>query len=112
MSRKAGYAALMNDTKWNELRLAMYELGAHSPKWRRRDLEYSYLSTWDGEWYYHFHNDSFATIEWLELLVDNPVQREAVHQELVRIHVPGESTANGFRIYGHVLEGQPVEYIV
>jgi hypothetical protein len=111
MYRKAGYAPVMNDTKWDELRLAMYELSSLSPKWRTRNLENSYICDWDGEWYYHFRNGGYETIEWVDIRVDNPEQRDAVRRELARVHVPGEETAHGFRVYGHVLEGQTIDYI-
>ena len=45
---------LMNDTKWNELRLAMYDLDAQSPRRRTKNLESWYICRWDGEWFYHF----------------------------------------------------------
>jgi len=111
MFRKTGYAPVMNGTKWNELRLAMYELGSQSPKWRTKDLENSYVSDWDGDWFYHLSIGGYETIEWLDIRVENPTQRDVVHRELAKIHVPGEASAYGYRVFGHVLEGQAVDYI-
>jgi hypothetical protein len=102
---------VMNDSKWEEIRLAMYELGELSPHWRTLDLENGHLSAWDGEWFYHFSAGGYRTIQWLEVKVANDVQREAVRTALARVHVPGELTENGFKVYGHVMEGQAVDYL-
>jgi hypothetical protein len=102
---------VMNDTKWGEIRLAMYELGDLSPKWRTLDLENGQLSAWDGEWFYHFSVGGYRTIQWLEVKVATDEQRDAVRAALARIHVPGESTENGFKIYGYVTEDQSVDYL-
>jgi hypothetical protein len=102
---------VMNDTKWNEFRLAMHELGELSPKWRSLDLEHGYLCPWDSEWFHHFYG-SYRSIQWVELKVDSDVQRDVVRTALARIHVPGEVTESGFKVYGHVADGQAVDYIV
>jgi hypothetical protein len=102
---------LMNDTKWDEVRLAMYDLGEMSPKWRTRDVENGYVSTWDGEWFYHFREAGYRTIEWVEIATGTDEQREAVRNLLRRIHVPGVETEYGFRVYGHVAPGQQVDYL-
>nr|GEU28042.1 hypothetical protein [Tanacetum cinerariifolium] len=75
---------LMNDTKWDELRLAMYELGPLSPKWRTLDVENGHLSEWDGEWFYHFRNGGYKFIKWVEIAIESPAQRQAVLTELVK----------------------------
>ncbi|MEO5738599.1 MAG: DUF6678 family protein [Variovorax sp.] len=41
--------SVMNNTKWEELRLGMYGLGKLSPKFRVRNLRSQRLSEWDGE---------------------------------------------------------------
>jgi hypothetical protein len=102
---------LMNDTKWDELRLAMYELGPLSPKWRTLDVENVYLSDWDGEWFYHFRNGSYEFIKWVEIAVESPEQKQAVLTELVKIHVPGIRTESGFRVLGYAELGNEVDYI-
>ena len=103
---------LMNDTKWDELRLAMYELGTLRPKWRTRSVENGYLSGWDGEWFYHFRSGGYRSIEWVEIATESPEQREAVLVELVKIRVPGRATESGFRVLGYAELGMEVDYLV
>jgi len=100
----------MNDTKWDELRLAMYGLSQPKPKWRTKDLETGFISPWDGEWFYHFRIGGYATIEWVEIRCQTPAQRTAVERELVRVHVPVESTDDGFRVYGFIIPGTPIDF--
>lgn len=101
---------VMNDTKWDELRLSMYGLGALTPQWRTKDRESGYLSGWDREWYYHFRGCGYSSIEWVEIKVESSQQDAAVLAALHRIHVPGRRTDFGFKVFGYV-DG-PVEYIV
>jgi hypothetical protein len=103
--------SLMNDTKWDELRLAMYGLGPLSPKWRTLDVENGHLSDWDGEWFYHFRNGGYKFIKWVEIAIDSPAQRQAVLTELAKVHVPGESTETGFRVLGFAELGVEVDYL-
>jgi hypothetical protein len=102
---------VMNDTKWDKLRIAMYELGPLSPKWRTLDTENGYLSPWDSEWYYHFRDGGYRTIQWVEIAVTTEAQRETVLSQLAKIHLPGEETESGFRIFGYVADGQVVDYL-
>lgn len=101
----------MNDTKWDELRLAMYSLGDKHPKWRTKDVESGYLSHWDGEWYYHFREGGYKTIEYVEIRVSDDEMRNIVRNALVKIHVPGRETEDGFIVIGHTCSGDRVEYI-
>ena len=101
----------MNDTKWEEIRLAMYGLGELHPKWRTRDRETGFVSPWDGEWFYHFRSGGYSTIEWLEIEVSNDAQRAAVLEALRAIHVPGEDNGHVLRIHGYVPAGAAVEYL-
>jgi hypothetical protein len=101
---------MMNDTKWDELRLAMYGLGELSPAWRTKDLS-GYLSPWDGEWYYHFRNGEYDSIEWVEIRVTSPAQDAAVLASIREVHVPGERVEQGFRIYGYVAAGTSLDYL-
>lgn len=103
--------SLMNDTKWDELRLAMYGLGPFSPKWRTLDIENGHLSEWNGEWFYHFRNGGYKFIKWLEIAIESPAQRQAVLTELAKVHVPGESTETGFRVLGYAEPGAEVDYL-
>ena len=102
---------LMNDTKWEELRLAMYGLQELTPQWRTLDVENAYLSAWDGEWFYHFRNGVYQSIHWVEIAVITAEQEKAVLAELVRIHLPGERTEFGYRIFGYATPGRVVDYI-
>lgn len=100
----------MNDTKWDELRLAMYSLGPRSPRWRTRDVEKGYESDWDGEWFYLFRAGGYSCIEWVELEITSDEQRDLVLDLLREIHVPGEATDNGFRVYGYLPSDRAVDY--
>jgi hypothetical protein len=101
---------VMNDTKWDELRLAMYGLGDLSPRWRTRDVSGS-IAPWDGEWYYHFRAGGYASIEWVEIRVTSPAQEAAVLSILRAVHVPGERVEQGFRVYGYAAPGMALNYI-
>ncbi len=100
----------MNDTKWKELRLAMYGLAA-PPRWRTRDLQSGYESDWDREWFHHFRLGGYRTIEWVEIETEGPEQLLAIHAELARIHVPGERTEAGFKVYGYLKPGVVMDYV-
>jgi hypothetical protein len=102
---------LMNDTKWDELRLAMYGLGPLSPKWRTLDVENGHLSDWDGEWFHHFRSGGYKFIKWVEIAVENAEQTRAVVTELARVHVPGTPTETGYRVLGYVELGIAVDYL-
>lgn len=101
----------MNDTKWEELRLAMYNLGNKSPKWRTKDVENGYLSDWDEEWYYHFKVGGYKTIEHVEIKVSDDEMRNLVRNALVKIHVPGCETKKGFIVIGYTNSSESIEYV-
>jgi hypothetical protein len=101
----------MNDTKWEELRLAMYSLGDLNPKWRTKDVETGFIPEWDGEWFYHFRSGGYECIEWVEITVTSPAQDDAVLRALRSIHVPGEKTEYGYRVFGYTEPGKAVDYI-
>lgn len=101
----------MNDAKWEEVRLAMYGLGPLHPQFQIKDIESDEPSKWDGEWFYHFRLLPYSTIEWCDLQVHSEEQRLAVLECLRAIHLPGQSTTDGFRIYGWVRRGEVVSYI-
>jgi hypothetical protein len=103
-------SGLMNNTKWDELRLAMSQLGSLHPMWRTRDVS-GYVSPWDGEWFYHFRAGGYESIEWAEIRITTRKQDIAVFDALKQIHLPGERIEGGFRIYGYVPDGTPVRYI-
>jgi hypothetical protein len=101
---------LLNNTKWDELRLAMHTLWLHKPRWRTKDLS-GFLSNWDVDWYYHFRIGGYKTIEWVELEIETSDQDAAVLAALRRIHVPGRRIASGYRVYGYVPDGESIEYL-
>jgi hypothetical protein len=101
----------MNDTKWDELRLAMYGLEENRPRWRTKDVENGYLSEWDGEWFYHFRLGGYETIEYVEIQVSHKEMRDRVRSALVKIHLPGRETEEGFIVYGYTRSGESVDYI-
>jgi hypothetical protein len=100
----------MNETKWDELRLAMYGLGGMCPRWRTKDFS-GYLSPWEGEWFYHFRDGGYSSIEWVEILVATPEQDLAVEEALRQVHVPGHRVEHGFRVYGYARQGAALDYI-
>lgn len=104
-------ARLMNHTKWEEIRLGMYELGDLSPKWRTKDVENKHVCEWDGDWFYHFRTGGYECIEWLEISTTLPEQTAAVGAVLQRIRVPGEQVGGVFRVFGYAPIGTPVEYL-
>lgn len=101
---------LMNNTKWDELRLAMYDLGEFSPLWRTKDLS-GYLCDWDSEWFHHFRTSTYETIEWVEIQALSVEQDAAVLRRLQEIHLPGHRIEQGFRIYGYAAPGSAIAYI-
>ena len=102
---------VLNDTKWDELRLAMHGLGAQSPRWRTRDVRSGYVCPWDGEWFHHFRVGGYDTIEWVEIEVTSSRQYDLVLERLRQIHVPGEASEHGFIVYGYVPSGRAIDYL-
>ena len=100
----------MNNTKWDELRLAMYSLEP-TPRWRTKDVDSGYESDWDREWFYHFREGGYDTIEWVEIEVPPETERETILKVLRQIHVPGEPTELGFRVFGYSPSGESVDYL-
>ncbi len=106
-----GLVPVMNNTKWDELRLTMYSLGPLCPKWRTKDIQTGFIPEWDGEWFHHFRTGGYESIEWVEIRVTSAEQDEAVANALRAIHVPGERTEHGYRVFGYTQPGKPVDYI-
>jgi hypothetical protein len=104
------YQEVMNNTKWVEIRLAMYEY-PNIRKWRVKDIETGNIGSWDGEWYYHFKLGGYKTIEWLEIKAETEEIRNDVLEILNSIHIPGEVLDDVIRVYGYVEIGKPVDYI-
>ena len=102
---------LMNDTKWEELRLAMYALGTPRPRWRIRNIGSGYVCNWDTEWLYHFRVGGYRGTEWVEIAFSSPTQRDAVLSALAKVHVPGEVFDDFVRVYGYAAPGVALSYI-
>ena len=111
LENKIDLNRVMKNTKWDELRLAMYELGSLKPRWRTCCVENGYVCPWDREWFYHFRNGGYEIIEWVEIETTSVEQDKAVYKVLSEIHVPGEKFLNGYRFYGYVHSGEFAEYL-
>ena len=102
---------VMSNTKWEELRLAMHSIAPLTPRWRTRDVATGIVSQWDTDWFYHFRIGGYDTIEWVEIEVISPEHRNTLCSLLAAIHVPGEETYSGYRVFGYVAPGMPVNYV-
>ncbi|MHC1681586.1 MAG: DUF6678 family protein [Clostridiaceae bacterium] len=98
-----GYQELMNNTKWEEIRLAMCNY-PNEIQWRTKDIENGYISNWDSEWFYHFKAGGYKTIEWLEIRVNNIIKNDIVNI-LRKIHVVGDVLNNSIKVYGYKKNG-------
>lgn len=99
----------MNNTKWNELRLAMYSLEP-TPAWSTLSMN-GFRSRPDREWFYHFRDGGYEDIVHVDIFAESVEQRELIRSALKIVHVPGEETAEGFRVFGHLEDGQAVDFI-
>ena len=68
-------------------------------------------SSWDREWHYHFREGGYGSIEWVEIAAESPEQLLALQATLARVHVPGERTEAGFKVFGFVPAGKAVDYV-
>ncbi|MCM5692470.1 hypothetical protein Q1M64_21560 [Sinorhizobium meliloti] len=100
---------VMNNTKWDELRLAMHALDRR-PLWRCKDVNGHYSDD-DREWFYHFRSGGYASILYADITADDPSHREAIRAALKAIHLPGEETEAGFRVFGYGQKGQTLDYL-
>lgn len=100
---------VMNNTKWDELRSAMHALDRR-PLWRCKDLNGHY-SDGDREWFHHFRLGGYASIFYVDITAEDPAHREAIRAALKAIHLPGEETEAGFRVFGYGEKGQTLDYL-
>lgn len=105
------FTRLMNNTKWDEIRLGMSALGDLSPKWRTKDVENHHICEWDSEWFYHFRIGGYECIEWLEIATSSSERVAVVGTVLQRIRVPGEQIGSVFRVFGYAPIGKIVDYL-
>ena len=106
--RVLGLTSVANHTKWDELRLAMHDLPT-SPGYRCQDVN-GYYSDPDFGWYYRFLGDGYETLHWVDIEANDPDQRVKIHEILRCIHMAGEETDYGFRVYGYAQPGQALAY--
>ncbi|WP_050629804.1 DUF6678 family protein [Bradyrhizobium viridifuturi] len=99
----------MNDTKWNELRLAMDAIEP-SPLWSTL-VTNGCRAAKDRDWYYHFRNGGYEDIIPVDIFAEGAEHRERILAAIKQIHLPGEVTDDGFRIYGYAEPGQAIDYL-
>lgn len=100
---------VMNNTKWNELRLQMSAL-TPPPAWSALSTS-GYRSPPEREWFYHFREGGYEDILHVDIQVETPAERGIVRLVLKAVHVPGEETASGFRVFGYLYDGQGTAFI-
>ncbi len=99
----------MNNTKWDELRLAMFALSP-APLWSTLSTN-GYRSPPERGWFYHFRAGGYADILHVDIFADSPEHRKEIFAELKRIHLPGKETADGFRVFGYIPDGEAIDYL-
>lgn len=104
------YQSLMNNTKWEEILLTMYNYPL-VVRWRTKDIETGYICEWGCDWYYHFKHGGYKTIEWLEIKTDNKKLENDVLELLRKIHVVGKVLDNSIKVYGYLKTGISVGYL-
>jgi len=53
----------------------------------------------------------YGDIVHLDIHVETPSQRELIRTALRKVHVPGEETPEGFRVFDYLHNGRSVDYI-
>jgi len=120
---REGLVSILNDTKWNRLRNAVLELEGIWPQYRIKDVRSELVeSSWDGEWYHHFHQVMFKSIEWMEidpiikqhvssLMVNRTDRTEEVASLLRSSHIPYTFDGKFFKIWGYTRPGSSLDFI-
>ena len=70
-----------------------------------------YYSRADAEWFYHFRAGGYDDIQYVDIFVEGPSHQELIRSALEKLHLPGEETDDGFRVYGYALPGQTLDYL-
>lgn len=99
----------MNNTKWNQIRVAMVSMQS-SPLWKITFLNGN-ESAVDGEWFYHFSEGGYLDIQYLDILTNSVEQHATVGTILRAIHLPGMETSTGYRILGYADSVNYVDYL-
>ena len=100
---------VMNNTKWRELRAAMYAIRP-AAKYRSMYINGHYSAV-DSEWFYHFREGGYDNIQYVDIFAKDSLHRQRIANALKAIHLPGEETGDGFRVYGYALPGQVIDYL-
>ncbi len=87
---------VMNNTKWRELRAAMYAIDAVTT-YRVMNINGHY-SRKDAEWFYHVQAGGYDDIQYVDIFADGQSHRELIRSALKKIHLPAEETNDGFRV--------------
>lgn len=103
------YQSVMNNTKWEEIRTVMNDCSINA-LWRTKDIKTSYISDWDGDWFYHFKNN-YKNIEWLEMKVKSLEETNQLISILRTINIPGQAKGNVIKVYGYVQNNNSVDYL-
>jgi hypothetical protein len=81
-----------------------------APRWSTL-CQNGYRSAPDREWHYHFRDGGYDDIVYVDIFADDREHRERIRTAIKRIHVPGEETDDGFRVYGYAERGQTLDYL-
>ena len=74
-------------------------------------LRTSRMADADAEWFYHFRAGGYDDIRYVDIFVESQAHRTQIRGALKAIHLPGEETDDGFRVYGYALPGQTLDYL-
>ena len=50
-------------------------------------------------------------MRYVDIFANNALHRQQIASALKTIHLPGEETGDGFRVYGYALPGQAIDYL-
>ena len=102
--------SVMNNTKWQELRIGTLQSKARV-HFRGKDLETGSIGQWDCEWHYHFSLNGHDSTEWIELRPDTEEERRTVEDILRTYHIPVELRDGLYRIYGYADDTSRITYL-
>jgi hypothetical protein len=94
---RRGLVAVLNDTKWRELCMAMYTRTEKSPRFQILDLLGKEPAAWNGEWYHYPY--PYFSIEWMD--IDPKGQIDDVLAILKRFSIPYSRNGEFLRVWGY-----------